>query len=75
MQSARDRTTLGIALLVAAFAVIGNAYPLISILLIALAFFFIAWGRDQRRVEDFVGRLPLGRPYILRWLNHAYPVD
>jgi hypothetical protein len=64
----RDRTTLGIALLVAAAAVIGNAYPGISIPLIMLAVFFIAWGRDQRRVEAFVGRLPAGS-YLLTWLN------
>jgi hypothetical protein len=68
VQRERDRTTLGIALLVAATAVIGRAYPWISILLIMLAVFFIAWGRDQRRMEAFVGRLP-GGPYLLTWLE------
>jgi hypothetical protein len=41
MQSERDRTTLGMALLVAAAAVIGNAYPWISVPLIMLAVFFM----------------------------------
>lgn len=68
MQRERDRTTLGIALLVAVAAVIGRVYPWISIPLIMLAVFFMAWGRDQRRVEAFVGRLP-GRRYLLKWLN------
>jgi hypothetical protein len=68
VQRERDRTTLGIALLVAAAAVIGNAYPGISIPLIMLAVFFIAWGRDQRRVEAFVDRLPAGS-YLLTWLK------
>jgi hypothetical protein len=68
VQRERDRTTLGIALLVAATAVIGKAYPWISILLIMLAVFFIAWGRNQRRMEAFVGRLPAG-PYLLTWLQ------
>jgi hypothetical protein len=68
VQRERDRTTLGIALLVAAAAVIGKAYPGISIPLIMLAVFFIAWGRDQRRVEAFVGRLPAGS-YLLTWLK------
>src|SRR5437016_1836559 len=43
-----------------AFAVIGNPYPLILVPLIALAVFFMAWGRDRGRVEAFVGRLPAG---------------
>jgi hypothetical protein len=68
MQRERDRTTLGIALLVAAAAVIGKAYPLISVPLIMLAVFFIAWGRDQRSLEAFVGRMPAGH-YLLKALN------
>ena len=68
MPRERDRTTLGIALLVAVAAVIGKAYPLISIPLTALAIFFIAWGRDQRRVEAFVGRLVAGS-YLLKCLH------
>jgi hypothetical protein len=68
MQHERDRTTLGIALLVAGAAVIGNAYPWISAPLIMLAVFFIAWGRDQRRIEALVGRLPAG-PRLLKCLN------
>jgi hypothetical protein len=54
MQSERDKTTLGIGVLLVAAAVIGNV-PLVG-----LAVFFIAWGRTQRRVEAFVGRLPAG---------------
>jgi hypothetical protein len=68
MQSERDRTTLGIALLVAAVAVIGNAYPWISVPLIMVAVFFIAWGRDQRHIEVLVGRLPAGQ-FLLKQLN------
>jgi hypothetical protein len=69
MQSERDKTTFGLALLVAAAAVIGNAYPLISVPLVVLAVFFIAWGRDQRRMEVFVGRLPAAS-YLLKGLNY-----
>jgi hypothetical protein len=68
MQGERDKATLGIALLITAAAVIGNAYPLISVPLIVLAVFFIMWGRDQSRVEAFLGRLPAGT-HILKWLH------
>jgi hypothetical protein len=68
VQRERDRTTLGIGALLVAAAVIGKAYPLISVPLVGLAVFLIAWGRDQRRVESFVGRLPAGR-YLLNGLN------
>jgi hypothetical protein len=68
VQHKRDRTTLGIALLLAAAAVIGRAYPLISVLLIMLAIFFIAWGRNQQRIEALVGRLPTA-PRLLTYLN------
>jgi hypothetical protein len=68
VQLERDRTTLGIALLLAAAAVIGRAYPLISVLLIMLAVFFIAWGRNQHRIEALVGRLPAA-PRLLKYLN------
>jgi hypothetical protein len=68
MQSRRDKTTLGIALLVAVVAVIGNAYPWISIPLIVLAVLIIAWGRDQRGVESLAGSLPAGK-YILKGLH------
>jgi len=68
MQRERDRTTFGIGLLLVAFAVIGNAYPWVSVPLVMLAIFFMAWGRDQRRIEALVGRLPAGSS-LLKCLN------
>ena len=55
-------------MLVVAAAVIGNPYPIISLPLVVLAVFFIAWGRDQRRVEAFVRNLLIG-DYIMKCLN------
>jgi hypothetical protein len=69
MQSKRDKTTLGIGVLLVATAMIGKAFPLLSVPLVGLALFFIAWGRDQLRVEAFVGRLPAAS-YLLKILNH-----
>jgi hypothetical protein len=56
----KARITLGIALIVAALAVIGRAVPWISIPLILLAVFFIVWGKEQRGTESFIKRLPFG---------------
>ena len=62
--AAKARITLGIALLVAALAVIGRAEPLISLLLISLAIFFIVWGKEQRKTESLVKGLPFGAHFL-----------
>jgi len=64
----RDRTTLGIALVVAAVAVIGRAYPWIAVPLGLFAVFLIVWGREGRRTEAFIGRVP-GGSYMLKGLE------
>jgi hypothetical protein len=69
MQRERDRTTLGLSALLVTAAVIGNPYPLISVPLIGLGLFLLAWGRNQRRIDAFIGRLPAGS-YLLKVLNH-----
>lgn len=56
----KARITLGIALIVAALAVIGRAVPWISIPLILLAVFFIVWGKEQHATESFIKGLPFG---------------
>ncbi len=64
----KARITLGIALFVAALAVIGRAVPWISIPLILLAVFFIVWGKEQRATESVIKRLPFGT-HILKLLD------
>ena len=64
----RDRITLGIALAVAVIAVIGREFAWIAVPLLILAVFLIAWGREPRRAEAFIGRLPGGQ-YLLKGLN------
>ena len=60
----RKRTiTLGIALAVAILAAIVSA-AWISVLLLALAAFLIAWALDTKRTEAFVGRLPYGSYFL-----------
>jgi hypothetical protein len=65
---ARDRTTLGIALAVAGIAVMGREFPWIAIPLELFAIFLIIWGREGRRTEAFIGRLPAGG-YMLKVLE------
>jgi hypothetical protein len=66
--SGRDRITLGLALIVAAVALIGQVYPWIAWPLILFALFLLAWGRAPGSVESYVAQLPGGH-YILRWLR------
>jgi hypothetical protein len=65
----KARITFGLALLVAAFAVIGRAVPLIAIPLTFLAAFLIVWGRAPSATETFIKGMPLGR-YVLEVLQH-----
>jgi hypothetical protein len=63
----RDRITLGLALAVTGVAVMGREFPWIAIPLEIFALFLIVWGREERRTEAFIGRLPGGK-YLLRAL-------
>jgi hypothetical protein len=64
----RDRITLAIALVVVLVAMIGSYFPLVAIQLWLFAAFLFAWGREPRRIEAFIGRLP-GGGYILKALE------
>lgn len=64
----RDRTTLAIALVVVLVAMISSYFPLVSIPLWLFAAFLFIWGREPRRTEEFIGRLP-GREAILKALK------
>jgi hypothetical protein len=66
--AAKARITLGIALFVAALAVIGREVPWIAILLILFAVFLVIWGKEQRATEAFIKDLPLGS-HILKGLD------
>ena len=65
---AKARTTLGIALFVAALAVIGREYLWIFIPLLLVGLFLIVWGRQSRATEQFFGALP-GGCYVLKGLH------
>jgi hypothetical protein len=56
----RDRITFALVLLVMVLSVIGRAYPWIAIPITLFAVFLLVWGRDSRRTEAFIGRLPGG---------------
>jgi hypothetical protein len=64
----RDRITLAIALVVVLVAMIGGYFPLVAIPLWLFAAFLFVWGREPRRTEAFIGRLP-GGGYILKALE------
>jgi hypothetical protein len=64
----RDRITLAIALVVVLVAMIGSYFPLVAIPLWLFAAFLFAWGREPRRTEAFIGRLP-GGGYIVKALE------
>jgi hypothetical protein len=64
----RDRITLAIALVVVLVAMIGSYFPLFAIPLWLSAAFLFVWGREPRRTEAFIGRLP-GGGYILKALE------
>lgn len=58
MQSARDRITLGLAIVVAVVsAMAASWYVAAPLLLVAL--FLIGWGRSPERTETLVGGVPL----------------
>ena len=39
----------------------------LSVVLLAVAAFLIAWGRDAKQAEDFIGGFP-GGAHLLKWL-------
>jgi hypothetical protein len=65
---ARARITLGLALVITVLAVIGRAYPVVALPLLAAAIFLIVWGRAGRATEQVIGSLP-GGGYILKFLH------
>jgi hypothetical protein len=60
-----NRTKLGVTVAVAVLAGL-TSVPL-AVLILALAVFLIAWGREPKRTEEFVGSLPSGS-YLLKAL-------
>ncbi len=60
-----NRTKLGIALAAVVLAVLVSIW--LSVLLLVLAGFFIAWGQVPERTEEIVGNLPYGN-HLLRGL-------
>jgi len=59
MQSARDRITLGLALILAVGSGLSNStYVAVPLLLIAI--FLLLWGRAPKRTEAVVAGLPFG---------------
>lgn len=57
------RTKMGVALGIAVSA--GLTSFLLALLLLALAGFLIIWGKEPKRMEEFVGGLPFGN-YLLK---------
>jgi hypothetical protein len=60
-----NRTKLGVTVAVAVLA--GLTSVSLAVLILVLAVFLIAWGREPRRTEEFVGSLPYGG-YLLKAL-------
>jgi hypothetical protein len=59
------RTKLGTALAVG--VVVGLMSFMLSVMLLAVAAFLVAWGREPKQTEDFIGGLP-GGAQLLKWL-------
>jgi hypothetical protein len=53
-----NRTKLGVTVAVAVLA--GLTSVSLSVLILVLEAFLIAWGREPTRTEEFVGSLPYG---------------
>jgi hypothetical protein len=64
----RGRITFGLALLVAAIAVIGRSFLWVAWPLSLFAVFLIFWGRSPQWIESYIAQLPGGR-YLLRGLR------
>jgi hypothetical protein len=64
----RERTTLGIGLIVAVLAMTAREYVWLHLFLAIFAVFLIVWGREPRRTESFIGGLPVGG-YLLKGLR------
>ena len=60
-----NRTKLGITVAVAVLA--GLTSVSLAVLILVLAAFLIAWGREPKRTEEFVWSLPYGN-YLLKAL-------
>jgi hypothetical protein len=65
---ARDRITLGIALALIVVAAMSREFLWTTVPLTLFAIFLVVWGREGRRTEAFVGRLPGGK-YALKALE------
>lgn len=61
------RTKMGIALWVAVLAGLTSVW--LSVLLLTLAGFLVLWGREPKRMEEFVGGLPFGNN-LLKAMAH-----
>ncbi|MFD0986765.1 hypothetical protein [Methyloligella solikamskensis] len=68
MQHARDRITLGLALLIAVVSAMADSW-LIAGPLMTLAMFLIFWGRAPQHTEAVVSRLPFGE-VVRKGLTH-----
>src|SRR5437763_731598 len=66
--AARDKATLGIALLIVALSAAGHLYPWIAVPLTLFAIFFVVWGRNTTRIWRLIGHLPHAG-YIIQGLE------
>jgi hypothetical protein len=57
-----NRTKRGAILLVGVLSGLVSVW--LSVALLALAAFWIAWGQEPRRMEEFVGSLPYGNQLL-----------
>jgi hypothetical protein len=64
----RARIALGFGLALAALAAMARDFPLVEILLVFLAIFFVVWGRASRGTEALISQLPGGK-YVLKALE------
>lgn len=64
----KARITLGLALIVAALAMIGSAAKWISVPLLLFAIFLVVWGRSERATEEFIKKIPWG-DHVSKWLR------
>jgi hypothetical protein len=65
----RDRTTLGLGLIVAVLAMTAREHLWLQVPLALFAVFLMVWGREPKRTEAFIRQMPGGR-YLQRGLRH-----
>lgn len=66
---ARDRITLGIALAIIGIAAVSREFLWTTLPIELFAIFLLVWGREGRRTEAFIGRLPGVGKYALKVLE------